>query len=38
MTAAEIYLALLLVMLTWTLVLFVRQTAIRYLSSHCQSG
>jgi len=38
MTAAEVYLVLLLVMLSRALVLFVRQTAIRNLSSHCQSG
>ena len=38
MTAAAVYLALLLTMLIWALVLIGRQTAIRNLSSHRQSG
>jgi hypothetical protein len=38
MNAAAVYLALLLATLTWALVLLDRQTAIRNLSSHRQSG
>jgi hypothetical protein len=38
MNAAAVYLAFPLFMLTWALVLLDRETAIRNLSSHRQSG